>query len=115
MYTPFTRVYASLNDAGTTCNLMMRIDELEFDEYNEGEIASHGVTIREVRQVHEGGFGILKNASAHTATHLMVGKTRGGRWLTIPIAPTAKPGVWRPATAFPSRQSDISKLKGPPR
>ena len=90
----------------------LAVDELEFDDYNEKELSSHGVTVREVRQVLSRGFRLLKNAKEHSATHLMVGKTDGGRWLTIPIAPTAKPGIWRPATAFPSRPTDRAKLKG---
>ena len=89
-----------------------RIDSLEFDEYNEGEMAGHGVSVREVMQVHARGFRVLRNAGHHEATHLMVGKTDGGRWLTIPIAPLAQPGVWRPTTAFPSRPTDRAKLKG---
>jgi uncharacterized DUF497 family protein len=88
------------------------IDDLVFDDYNQEEMARHGVTIREVRQVFDRGFRLLRNAKEHTATHLMVGRTNGGRWLTIPIARTAQPGVWRPATAFPSRPADRAKLKG---
>ena len=90
------------------------VDSLEFDDYNEREFAKHGVLVREVEQVHKRGFRLLRNAKAHAATHLMVGRTNGGRWLTTPIAPTARPGVWRPATAFPSRPVDRAKLKGEP-
>jgi hypothetical protein len=89
----------------------LAIDDLEFDEYNEREMAAHGVTVREVLQVLECGFRILRNKK-DGADYLMVGKTLGGRWLTIPITPTGKPGVWRPATAFPSRSRDRANLKG---
>ncbi len=86
-----------------------RIDDLEFDVYNEAEISAHGVTIREILQVFEGDFRIRRNKNEASTPFLMVGRTFGGRWLTIPIAPTAQPGVWRPATAFPSRSVDFIK------
>jgi uncharacterized DUF497 family protein len=101
-----------MHESEETNHRQEAIDELEFDEYNEAEMARHGVTVREVMQVHTVGFRLLRNAKAHRARYLMVGKTYGGRWLTIPIAPTDKPGTWRPATAFPSRLEDRSKLKG---
>lgn len=91
------------------------VDLLELDEYNEAEMIRHGVLVREVEQVHTNGFRLLRNAKQHSATHLMVGKTNAGRWLTIPIAPTANPGIWRPATAFPLRPADRAKLKGEPK
>ena len=89
-----------------------KIDVLEFDEYNEAEMAAHGVTVREVLQVLERGFRVLRNRNESSAPFLMVGRTYGGRWLTVPIAPTQQPGIWRPATAFPSRPGDRGKLKG---
>ena len=88
------------------------IDSIEVDDYNESEMNRHGVSVREVLQVAEGEFQLLQNANEHNAIYLMVGKTVGGRWLTIPIAPTGQPGVWRPATAFPARKADRAKLKG---
>ena len=87
------------------------VDIPEIDDYNESEMNRHGVLAREVMEVFEGEFGLLRNAKRHKATHLMVGKTRAGRWLTIPIAPTGQPGVWRPATAFPARKADRAKLE----
>lgn len=87
------------------------IDALEIDDHNESEMSRHGVSVREVMQVCEGEFEVLRNANKHGALYLMVGKTLSGRWLTVPIAPTGQPGVWRPATAFPARRSDRSKLK----
>lgn len=87
------------------------IDALEFDDHNEAEMSRHGVSVREVMQVCEGEFELLRNAKKHSAPYLMVGKTLAGRWLTIPITPTGQPGVWRPATGFAARPVDRSKLK----
>ena len=100
MYTQSTQ---GLNGAQA---VPQRIDDLDFDQYNESEMAAHGVTVREVLQVLDRGFRIKRNKAASSTPYLMVGRTYGGRWLTIPIAPTNLPGVWRPATAFPSRPND---------
>ncbi|MBI2908309.1 MAG: hypothetical protein HYX92_11730 [Chloroflexi bacterium] len=91
--------------------MVVTIDSIVVDDYNESEMNRHGVSVREVFQVLEGEFELLRNAGGHEATYLMVGKTRGGRWLTIPIAPTPQAGVWRPATAFPARRADRARLK----
>ncbi|MEX2081351.1 MAG: hypothetical protein WEC33_07015 [Dehalococcoidia bacterium] len=90
----------------------LNVDDLQFDEYNEAEMRAHQVAEREVWEVFEEGYELLRNAKRHLASHLMVGKTLSGRWLTIPIARTPTPGVWRPATAFPAREQDRAKLKG---
>lgn len=92
--------------------MAIQIDSFVIDDYNEKEMNRHNVRVREVLQVLEGGFGLFRNANKHEAMYIMVGKTFGGRWLTIPIAPTAEYGVWRPATAFPARQADKTKLSG---
>ncbi len=91
--------------------MAIEIDAIEVDDYNESEMNRHGVSVREVLQVVNGDFEVLRNAKAHDAPYLMVGKTLAGRWLTIPIVPTDQPGVWRPATAFPARQADRTRLK----
>jgi hypothetical protein len=88
------------------------IDSLEFDDYNVEEIARHGVTTREVREVLAGNYRLLRNAKKHRAPYLMVGPTLGGRWLTVPIAPTEIPGTWRPATAFDASPGHITKATG---
>ncbi len=90
----------------------IKIDDIEVDDYNESEMLRHGVSVREVLQVLDGDFELFRNANKRGATHLVVGKTLGGRWLTIPISPTSQPGVWRPATAFPARRGDRAKIKG---
>lgn len=91
--------------------MSIEIDTIEVDDDNESEMNRHGVSVREVLQVVDGDFEVLRNAKAHDAPYLMIGATLAGRWLTIPITPTGQPGVWRPATAFPARQADRAKLK----
>ena len=88
-----------------------RVDSLEFDEYNESEMARHGVTEREVRQVLRGEPVFVRNAGRHSAPYLMIGRTRGGRLLTIPLEETRILGTWRPATAFPSASRDVARYE----
>ncbi len=87
----------------------MDVLELEFDERNTEEIARHGVTAREVEQVLYGEPKFFRNKKRHAAPTIMVGLTRGGRLLTVPIAPTAIEGIWRPATAFDSSAYEATK------
>ncbi len=79
------------------------IYEFDIDEYNEQEMARHGVTAREVNEVlWRGEFEVRRNKGVHTAEqpYVIVGPSFGGRRLFIPIKPLDQPGVWRPATAF---------------
>jgi hypothetical protein len=90
----------------------LRIDDLQFDSDNREHILRHGITESEVWQVFLNGFEILRNAKMHEAPYKMVGATDGGRFISIPIAPTGEPFVWRPATAMLADEDEKSKLKG---
>ncbi len=83
-----------------------RVNQLDIDEYNEDEAARHGVSAREMRQVKNNEPEFFPNTKGHLATIIMIGPTYGGRFLTIPLAPTAVPGVWRPATAWSSSERE---------
>ena len=87
----------------------LRIDDFEFDEHNEAEMARHGVTPAEVFEVLSRGPGaglaryqIRRNRKQHAENqpYVMIGATYGGRMLLIPIKPLDELGLWRPATAF---------------
>jgi hypothetical protein len=93
----------------------IRIEDFELDESNESEIAYHGVTLDEIDEVLNGDYRLLPNAKRHrNQPYLMVGRTAAGRWLTIPIGPTEQLGVWRPATAFNSKQGEITRASRAP-
>ncbi len=87
----------------------MDVFELEFDEWNTEEMARHDVTARMVEQVLYGEPKFFRNKRGHAAPIIMVGLTWGGRLLTVPIAPTAIEGIWRPATAFDSSADEASR------
>lgn len=79
----------------------MAIDvrDLLFDDDNEEKLARHGVTISEVLQVFTSSPTYHRNAANRRASHVMVGRTWGGRLLHIPIE-RMRPGVWRPVTGM---------------
>ncbi len=89
-----------------------KISELEFDDWNEDELWRHRVRAAEVRQVLDDGDPVFfSNKKRHAATLIMVGPTHGGRFLTVPLAPTAVDGVWRPVTAWDSQPEEQAKYR----
>lgn len=61
----------------------MRIQELLSDEHREDHIARHGVTIDEV---HDVAFGRHVVDRSRDGRLVVVGQTRGGRYLAVIIA-----------------------------
>ena len=80
------------------------------DESNAEETARHGVTEREVLQVLDNRYVTKRNRRGHKATHILIGRTNGGRCLAIPVEPTHEQGVWRPATAWPCGDRELASL-----
>ena len=89
----------------------LEIAEFEFDDHNEPKLAAHGVSIGEVAQVLDGGFRVFRNKKEGAGTHLLVGRTYGGRLLTIPIIATPVPGRWRPITAWDSSSAERTRYE----
>ena len=88
-----------------------QINELELDSWNLEEMARHGVTGDEVQQVVDGETVFLRNRRRRSTTLLMIGPTLGGRFLTVPLAPAGRFGVWRPATAWTSTGGEIQRYR----
>jgi hypothetical protein len=81
------------------------IDEVEVNDAFLAHMADrhHFVRAIEVQEVLDGNPVFFTNEDQrgeHRAPVIMVGRTRRGRLLAIPIAPTERPGVWRAVTAF---------------
>ena len=89
--------------------MRVRVYDLQFDEWNEGEMARHHVTAREVLQVLDGDPVFLPNKRGHAAPIIMIGPTFGGRFLTVPLGRTGAEGVWRPATAWDSSSGERAR------
>ena len=89
-----------------------RVFDLEIDEWNESECARHGVDAdTELFEVLDEKPVFLPNKGRHRAPMVMIGPTSSGRLLTVPLVPTDRDGVWRPATAWPSSQSERSRYE----
>lgn len=89
--------------------MRVRIDDLQFDEWNESEMARHHVGEREVRQVLDGEPVFLPNKKGHKAPIVMLGPTYGGRLLTVPLGRTDVQGLWRPASAWDSSKGERAR------
>jgi len=83
---------------------------LSWDDQTEAHIAEHGVTPREVNQMVENPHILLRNRRGTRAPVLLIGRTHGGRVLSVPMAKTRDPGVWRPITAFPATDAQTALL-----
>lgn len=80
----------------------MHLYELEFDDENEDKLAAHGIYLWEVMQILENRFIVRKNKRNRAGSRQVIGRTRGGRILTIIVAPTPVNGRWRPITGWDS-------------
>ena len=79
---------------------MIHIAELEFDDYNEEELAGHGISPSEVMQMLENAFTIRRNKKSASGDRQLIGETNGGRRLTVILASTSVPDRWRPVTGW---------------
>ena len=60
-----------------------KFDPEQFDfEFDEDELAKHGITVDEVVEVIWNGFGVRRNKRYHGG-YQVIGYTDGGRWLKL--------------------------------
>lgn len=85
-----------------------RVDELEFDEHNEEELARHGIDPLRAYAVVTGQPLFVRNKRGRAATYKVIGPDSSGTMLTIPIAATALPGRWRPVTGWASTRGEVT-------
>lgn len=90
--------------------MAVEIRALSWNDETEAHIAEHGVTPREVNQMVENPHIIVRNRKRRRAPVLLIGRTHGGRVLSVPLAKTRDPEVWRPITAFPATQAQTALL-----
>ena len=87
------------------------VQRLRFDDQNEEHIARHGVTIGEIEQVWLDEPLYFPNRRGRHAAYLMIGRTYGGRLLTVPLAGDRTVGDFRPITAWDSTPADIARYR----
>jgi len=90
--------------------LWLDVRELVFDAVNEAKIADHGATVIDVLDVLDIEPRFFVNRRARRASHVMVGPTRSGRVLVVPIEDWGR-GVWRPVTAFEANGSQARRYR----
>jgi hypothetical protein len=79
------------------------------DDENAEKLGHHGLTEIQVLQVLEDHFYIGRNRRRRRASHLVIGYDYGGACLTIPIAPTRRPTIWRPETGWYSTPAERAR------
>lgn len=84
---------------------------LVFDDVNEAKFAAHGVTVDEVQQVRDKWPRYYLNRPDRRATHVMVGPTRRGRIVVVPIETWGADDVWRPVTAFDATPGQAARYR----
>ena len=76
--------------------------ELEWDEGNESELDRHGIAPDEVEQVFDNHPTWAVNKTSGSGEWLMIGRTDGGRFLTIVVTTTDRPWFIRAITGWDS-------------
>ena len=79
--------------------MVIDVECLLFDDRNEAKLEANRVTLVDVEGVFERHPRFYVNRGNRRASHVMIGTTRRGRTLVIPIEALGD-GVWRPVTAF---------------
>ncbi|MGA2285521.1 MAG: hypothetical protein ABSG55_04550 [Dehalococcoidia bacterium] len=90
---------------------MPDVADFLFDDESETKMAAHGLTPSRVLQVLDNVHVIVPNRRGRRAPFLIVGRDNGGACISTPIEPTRDPLVWRPITAWPSKESERRQLE----
>lgn len=90
--------------------MWLDVRELVFDAINEAKFADHGMTSTDVLDVMDLEPRLFENRRARRASHVMVGPTRSGRVLVVPIEDWGH-GVWRPVTAFSANAWQVRRYR----
>ena len=85
----------------------MYIEEWEWDDDNEGELARHGLGPRQVREVADKRPRFRRNRRQRAATHMMIGPDRGGAiWVVCIVQIERVAGRWRAVTGWLAEKAD---------
>lgn len=85
---------------------------LEFDDENTEHIAQHGIAPEEIEQMTGNAYVTARNVRGPENRIVMIGRTDGGRTLTIVLEATRDEVVWRPVTGWESTASERKLLQG---
>jgi hypothetical protein len=83
-----------------------QVEACVIDEENEIKIGLHGLRVRQIIQVLENRHIIVPNRNLRRGLYLVIGKDKGGAFISIPVEGTTDSIVWRPITAWKSKKSE---------
>jgi uncharacterized DUF497 family protein len=83
--------------------------DVEWDEGNESELARHHITPMEVHQVLDSEPIWARNRAGRAGTHIVVGRTYGGRMLTIVVQLKDEGEVLRPIPGWDSSPGERTR------
>jgi len=87
------------------------IEAFLIDDENEEKFASHNLSARQVVQVLDNEYLVVRNRRRRRARYLVIGRDNGGACIAVPIEPTHESTVWRPVTAWPCKEVERASLK----
>lgn len=82
----------------------------EWDEANEAKLWGHGIRAWEVEEVFVNGPVWAPNKKGRSGDYLMVGRTNGGRWLTLPLEVKVTRQL-RAITGWDSSDGELSRYR----
>ena len=71
------------------------------DDVNTEKYGRHGLTQRQIDQVLESDYMVIRNKAGRTDELLLIGRDYGGRCIAVPTQRWGPHGFWRPVTAYP--------------
>lgn len=83
---------------------------LVFDAENESHLARHRVTPRELRQLFGGRYVARHDDRGRDDRIVAIGRTAGGRALTVVVEYLPDADAWRPITAWDAGVGDRRRL-----
>lgn len=90
---------------------MIDVEGLVFDDENEAKFARHNVSSYEVQEVFEGTPEYFENLVGRRAPYVMLGTTRVGRLLLVPVEEWGSGDLWRPVTAYEPRPAQAARFR----
>jgi hypothetical protein len=89
-----------------------RVDEFAWDPENIEKVHAHGLRPDDIDDALDSGPAFFRNRRDRRGMYQLVGRDRSGRYITVVIEPSARGrGVWRPITAWFSKQGEITKAR----
>jgi uncharacterized DUF497 family protein len=85
---------------------------LEFDDHNVEHLARHAIAPEEIEQLTGNPYVTARNPRVAENRIFMIGRTDGGRMLTIVLEATHDDATWRPITGWDATPAERGILKG---